>query len=502
MRALLLRAFFGGAVVVLFVGAGVLGASPASAHTLSGPEPTNFRTRIVSIEPPAPGVSLRVVDLGAELELTNRTSADVVVLGYEGEPYLRIGPDGVFENTHSGATYLNESLQGGVIPEGVAVGADVAPEWRKVSGAQHYRWHDHRAHWMQSGRPPQVAAAPDAFHALSTGHVRFVHDGTTSDAMIALDWVPGPSGIAWLPVGIAAFALAFAAAVSVRGLRVVAVLVGLLVVLDVSHTIAYELVRPGTNLAKTGQFLANGFVSVLVWIAAVPTIIALWRRRAEALYGAIFVALMIALVGGASDLSVLWHSQLPSAGPDVLTRLEVVLALAIGGGITLGALTRVVFVERSRARDSRGAPREARAPNWLSTLVVGLSDDDLLRISADLDVDEVLESALGDLATRMRPRREELHAGALVWQVVAHDDSGPHTWSLFTGADGPAETTVLAQRGVHEPVRTEVRISFPLLLQLLAGTVSIDDALRTNRLTVQGDPSLLHTALLRAVAPR
>ena len=80
------------AVVIAVVG---LFAAPASAHTISGPRPTNYRSRVVAIAPPAPGVTARIVDLGAKIELTNRTSSEVVVLGYENEPYLRIGPHAV-----------------------------------------------------------------------------------------------------------------------------------------------------------------------------------------------------------------------------------------------------------------------------------------------------------------------------------------------------------------------------------------------------------------------
>ena len=81
------RAFLGRASaafgVVLAVIAVVVGApAPASAHTITGPRPTNYRTTLESITPRVPGLSVHVVDLGNKLELTNRTSHDVVVLGY------------------------------------------------------------------------------------------------------------------------------------------------------------------------------------------------------------------------------------------------------------------------------------------------------------------------------------------------------------------------------------------------------------------------------------
>jgi SCP-2 sterol transfer family len=486
MRALARRAVFclGGLVLALVLG--IATASPASAHTLSGPKPSNYRARITSVDPPASGVVLRVLEFGARLELTNHTDTDVLVLGYDGEPYLRIGPLGVFENLHSPATYLNRSVQGGVVPDGVSVGREVPPEWRKLSDSQVGRWHDHNAHWMRPGLPPQVVENPNAFHRLSVTRVRFIHNGTTSNATITLDWVPAPNGVRWLLVAIAAFTLALGATIVGRRFRVVAMLVGVVVLLDATHAIAYGIVRPGTNFDKAAHFFGNAFVSILVWIAAIPTMIGLWRRRSEALYGAIFVGLMVALVGGASDLSVLWHSQLPAAGPDVLTRLEVVLALAIGGGVAIGALTRVVSAEDSRAaRDP--APVSAARP---SDLVVGLSEDELRRIAADLDVDAVLASALSELAARLQPYHDAFAEGSLALQVVADDEAARHVWSISARGD-----EVSAQPGVHEPVKTELAVAFPVLLQLLAGTASLDRAVQSGRVSIRGDrASAMHIA--------
>ena len=70
-------------------------SAPASAHTASGPRPTNYLTTLGSISPRVPGVTVRVVELGNKLELTNRTDTDVVVLGYNSDPYLRVGPRGL-----------------------------------------------------------------------------------------------------------------------------------------------------------------------------------------------------------------------------------------------------------------------------------------------------------------------------------------------------------------------------------------------------------------------
>jgi hypothetical protein len=464
----------------------VFAAAPADAHTISGPRPTNYRARIVSVTPPAPGVHLRIVDLGARAELSNDTNSDVIVLGADGEQYLRIGPDGAFENLHSASTYVNRSLKGGVIPTGVDTNPKLAPDWHKISDGHVARWHDHAAHWMQPTPPAIVQASPGRFHRINVGHVVFLHDGVKSDAAVALEWVPGPSRAPWfVAVGIFA-AIGFALAVRRSWSKALAVAIAILVGSDIVHAIAYEMSRAGSLATKTGQFFGGAFVSIAIWIVAVPTVIGLWRRRTDALYGAIFVGLLIALVGGATDLSALWKSQLPTVGPYALTRLEVALSLGLGAGIAIGALVRILRTERTRRR-------AVPSGHWISLLVVGLSESEIRRIAAELDVDEVLDAALRELAERLQ-HADVAFDGSLVIDVVADDDAGRHTWSIV-----PSDGELTVERGPAEPAAVELGVSFPVLLQLLAGTVSLEDAREARRATTRGAPSDL--AALAAAIP-
>ena len=49
-----------------------------------------------------------------QLHLRNDTGRELLIEGYEGEPYLRFDADaGVFRNANSPATYLNEERYGG-----------------------------------------------------------------------------------------------------------------------------------------------------------------------------------------------------------------------------------------------------------------------------------------------------------------------------------------------------------------------------------------------------
>ncbi len=466
-------------------------ATPASAHTISGPRPTNYRSRIVAFAPEVPGVSARVVDLGAKFELTNRSSSEITVLGYEGEPYLRIGPSGVFENLHSQATYINTSRQGGTVPVGVDTSPTAVPEWKKISSGRTARWHDHRIHWMSPQPPPPVAQSPGRFYHLSQQNIVFQYgDRQSARVAVALDWVPGPSGVPWIPVIVVLFALGVVAALLPRWWRVLAVLVGVVVISDIAHAIAFEIPRPGGHLTKTLQFFGASIVSIAVWIAAVPTIVAVLRRRAEALYGVVFVGLLIGLIGGVTDLATLWKSQLPDAGPHWLTRLEVVVALGLGAGLVVGALVRIVRSRAAAAPDSGGA---GGGGQWLTMLVAGLSDAELARLVPELDADEVLGVASRELAVRAAPAADAFASGSLAF--VTTDERDPVTWSVVR-ADGLGAGALTAARGGVPPEAAAIRAPFATMLRLLAGTLALDHAVARELVSTSGD-----AALLASVAP-
>jgi hypothetical protein len=433
-------------------------ATPASAHTISGPRPSNYRTRITSITPRIPGVRVTVVDLGSKLQLTNRTDTDVIVLGYEAEPYLKVGPSGVYENLRSSATYLNRTRSGQTVvpPEAANASPTDPPKWHKISDGHTARWHDHRAHWMGGKPPPAVQQNPDRYDKIGERTITMFRGTTRMLVTVSLDWVPGPSGLGWLPLGIAMFVIGLLAGLWKRGLRTLAVLIGVLVFIDIAHSIAYEMGRPGSVLARVGQFFGGNFVSVAVWIAAIAVIIGLAQKRTEALYGAVLVGVMIALVGGATDLSSLWKSQLPPVGPAWVTRVEVVVTLGLGLGVAVGALARAIRAERA-------APKAA-TDTWLAALVGGLDDSAVEQIAAKLDADDVIAIALGDLAKRAQPIADQCENRAIVFVV----DGDPWSLAAHEGAFAVEHARV-------DSVGYETHLSFARLLQVLAGTRALND---------------------------
>lgn len=110
--------------------------------------PTDWRTTIVAVEPAAPTVEFSIVGGDAFVRAIVDPGHELVVFGYDGEPYLRIDADGtVSENARSFATYYNTERYGSDdIPD--LVDNDAPPEWRQVGEGGDWAWHDHRAHWM------------------------------------------------------------------------------------------------------------------------------------------------------------------------------------------------------------------------------------------------------------------------------------------------------------------------------------------------------------------
>ena len=135
----------------------VLACALAPAHALAHGGNPNYRSEIDSFTPPLPGgVSVEVLDYDSYLQLVDRPGHEVVLYGYEGEPYARIEKDGTVQvNQRSPATYLNDSR---FAEETVPASADseAPPEWRTVDSSGTFIWHDHRMHYMSRSLPPQV----------------------------------------------------------------------------------------------------------------------------------------------------------------------------------------------------------------------------------------------------------------------------------------------------------------------------------------------------------
>jgi hypothetical protein len=327
---------FRAALLVVALACLLLGATaaPAGAHAIgTGTEPSNYRTTLRGIEQAAPGVSVRTV-AGDELELTNRSGREVVVLGYRLEPYLRVGPDGAFENRRSPSAYTNRfrTAPTSIPPE---YDPQAAPEWRRIGEGPSVAWHDHRAHWTGAD-PPAVTANPRAVHVvvpdwqipLRQGELTMVVHG-------AITWVPGPSPWPWALAALAVFAGALAAAGGYRRPRVLAVVAVVAVAADAVHA-------AGALLASTAPLSAELYGSLTTaagWAVTGLAAVRLWRGRADT--GLVYLLLggvFLTLAGALPDLSALSSSQVPSAFGPVVTRAAITLTLALGASMVAAGI--------------------------------------------------------------------------------------------------------------------------------------------------------------------
>lgn len=179
----------------------------------------NFRSEIQDVSPEVGGLSLEVLNYDDRLLLRNDTGQVVTVVGYEGEPYARLQPDGTVEvNRLSPAVYLNEDRFAQIDVPGRA-DPDAAPDWEVIGRNGSFEWHDHRIHWMvEDRRPPQVTD-PDVETKVFDWRVP-IEVGKRRGAIEGeLRWVPLPGGGFPLVAAISLGAVAILAVLAVLIIR-------------------------------------------------------------------------------------------------------------------------------------------------------------------------------------------------------------------------------------------------------------------------------------------
>jgi hypothetical protein len=258
----------------------------------------------------------------------------LVVIGYEGEPYLRIGPEGVEQNRHSPATYLNQDRYARVaLP--TEADADADPRWDPISDGRSVEFHDHRTHWMDTVPPAQVQADPGKVTVIfDRWQIPMTLDGQSVTIDGDLTWVPPPSRLPWVIVGVVVAAIAAWALTRGHWHRAALVVAIIGTVVFCVDSIGYWRASTvgGTNL-----------LWLLGWpvvaIGATATVALSRERSPQVASGSLaLAALIVGAIGGWDRIDVITHSQIQSAHPDWLTRASAVVCLALGGTL----LVRVV----------------------------------------------------------------------------------------------------------------------------------------------------------------
>lgn len=175
--------------------AGVILAAAFSTPVFADPAgPTDYRSEVVSVDPATDDIDVEIIGGDSFVQLTAQPGTDVMVVGYQGEPYLWFRPDGtVAENRNAPTRYQNLSRYGDDAP--ASADAKAAPDWREVASDHRWAWHDHRAHWMQTTRPLGAAPGDQILEAV----VPLVVNDAEVSVTVASTWQPAPSPVpVWL----------------------------------------------------------------------------------------------------------------------------------------------------------------------------------------------------------------------------------------------------------------------------------------------------------------
>jgi hypothetical protein len=190
--------------------------APADAHEGN----PNYRSEVTRVDPQIPGLEVEVVNLDDSLEVRNETGETVIVLGYDGEPYVRIEPGGRVEvNLNSASFYVNQD-RFGESPVPPSVDEQAPPRWRLANESGTYSWHDHRIHYMSQGTPAQVEDTAERTKVFDYRVPLRVGDQPV-EVLGSLYWVGRDEGLPWAPFAALAAAalLAVAAVFAIRRRR-------------------------------------------------------------------------------------------------------------------------------------------------------------------------------------------------------------------------------------------------------------------------------------------
>lgn len=181
--SLRLLAFTGLALLVWLT----VGASPAEAHTV-GPQ---LLSRFDAISPPAPGVSYQILSTGAAPYVTVAVSGDHTfqIFGLLGEPFIRIGPDGVQVNRSSPSVEFMITDPTRVLT--LPAAATQQPRWETVSTDTLYHYYERRAEWPHIGQPKE-AQALGRRAIVYRFRIPASYDGRPVAIVGHVTWVPSP----------------------------------------------------------------------------------------------------------------------------------------------------------------------------------------------------------------------------------------------------------------------------------------------------------------------
>jgi hypothetical protein len=289
--------------------------APADAHVSSGRISTSFEARIDGIRPPVPGDTATVLDGDLKLRIDAAPPHVVTVLGVIHEPFIRIGPGGVFVSSGSptaeGAGLVTQQqLQ--------------AARWIRVSSGHSFTWHENRL------RPVPFVSGAD--RRVADWSIPLLVDGRPVTVRGSEWYAAQPRRLLWALPAVAAVAVAaIVLAMRREGLIWLVAAIGLMIAL-VTWMTGWIGVLLDQRLS-TGPLVVSVLyaISVVLVVAAAVTAP---RRAPERLVAMGVVGFLVATFT-LPALGVFQRGFVLSALPATAARACVTLALGCGLGVAL-----------------------------------------------------------------------------------------------------------------------------------------------------------------------
>jgi hypothetical protein len=308
--------------------------APADAHVSSGRISTSFEARIDGIRPPIPGVTATVLDGDLKLRIDAAPPHVVTVLGVIHEPFIRIGPGGVFVSSGSptaeGAGLVTQQQM-------------QAARWIRVSSGHSFTWHENRL------RPVPFVSGAD--RRVADWSIPLLVDGRPVTVRGSEWYAAQPRRLLWALPAVAAVAVAaIVLAMRREGLIWLVAAIGLMIAL-VTWMTGWIGVLLDQRLS-TGPLVVSVLyaISVVLVVAAAVTAP---KRAPERLVAMGAVGFLVATFT-LPALGVFQRGFVLSALPATAARACVALALGCGLGVAL--LAGPSLVSSLRRTHSPGVP--------------------------------------------------------------------------------------------------------------------------------------------------
>jgi hypothetical protein len=321
--------------------AGVLWALTPAIAFADPPQATDYLTVVTGVEPAVPGIDVRIVGGDSFIELEAAPGTSVMVVGYQGEDYIRFDPDGVVqENRRSPSWYASQSRYSSPVP--IDITPDTAPEWHTVSTDGIWAWHDHRSHWM--GDSPPLGTQPG--DRVNEGVIPLRVDGVDVAVSTMSTWEQPPSPVPGILGASLGAALGMAIWLGVGGRRGAGLLVFAMAVLATVFGAWQFLSVP----AETGPPSTSWIIPVVALVASAVAVFV--PRISDFACRALLVLASVELVQWAYlRRQFLVKPVLPTAAPEVVDRLLTATVLTAAAIVLAFLVASLVRELKAPARD-------------------------------------------------------------------------------------------------------------------------------------------------------